>query len=193
MTPINERKHGNFFSFHYFNSMFLVEDICIVLIMLATFDKYLYLCLSIMFIKITWALYSLYKVNQVLSKPSSLSKTQVAEVGLEWTGEWSFTYLLQTLALLTVFRVVVGMTWNWILIIELLFQLYEYYWCEKHVHLPLRVLGWRFYYLPKVKKARCLISKKIFSPHREIAISTVSSKIVVENLKGERSQCNEEN
>ena len=193
MTPINQRKHGNFFSFHYFNSMFLAEDICVVLIMLATSDKYLYLCLSIMFIKIIWALYSLYKVNQVLSKPSSSSKTQVAEVGLEWTGEWSFTYLLQTLGLLTVFRVVVGITWNWILPIEFLFQLYEYYFCVEHVHLPLRVLGWRFYHLPKAKKARCLISKKIFFPHREIAISTISSTFAVENLRKERNQKNEEN
>lgn len=173
--------------------MFLVEDICVALIIPATADKYLYLCLLVMFMKITWALYSLYKVNQILSKPAGSNKTQVAEVGLEWTGEWSFTYLLQTLALLTVFRVVVGMTWNWILLIELLFQFYEYCFCEEHVHLPLRVLGWRFYHLPKAKKVRCLISKKVFSPHREIAISTVSSKIVVENLRKERDKNDEEN
>lgn len=193
MTPISQKRHGNFFSFHYFNSRFLVEDICVALIIPATADKYLYLCLLVMFMKITWALYSLYKVNQILSKPASSSKTQIAEVGLEWTGEWSFNYLLQTLALLAVFRVIVGISWNFILIIGLLFQLYDYYFCEEHVHLPLRVLGWRFYHLPKAKKVRCLISKKIFSPHREIAISTVSSKIVVENLKGERGQYDEEN
>lgn len=191
MTPINKKKHGNFFSFHYFNSMFLVEDICVALIIPATADKYLYLCLLVIFMKITWALYSLYKVNQILSKSASSSKTQVAEVGLEWTGEWSFNYLLQTLALLTVFRVVVGMTWNFILIIELLFQLYDYYFCEEHVHIPLYILGWRFYHLPKAKKARYLISKKVFSPHREIVISTVSSKIAVENNQTGKEQKNE--
>lgn len=193
MTPINQKKYNNFFSFHYFNSMFLTEDICVVLIMLVTSDKYLYLCLSIMFIKIIWGLYSLYKVNQVLSKPSSSSKTQVTEIGLERTGEWSFNYLLQTLAILTVFRVVVGLTWNWILLIELLFQFYEYYFCEEHVHLPLRVLGWRFYHLSKAKKVRCLISKKVFSPHREIEISAVSSKIIVENNQIGKDKKNEEN
>lgn len=193
MTPISKKKHGGFFSFHYFNSMFLVEDICVALIIPATADKYLYLCLLVMFTKIAWALYSLYKVNQILSKPAGSNKTQITEVGLEWTGEWSFNYLLQTLALLTVFRVIVGISWNFILIIELLFQLYDYYFCEEHVHIPLCILGWRFYHLPKVKKVRCLISKKEFSPHREIAISTVSSKIFVENLRKERDKKNEEN
>lgn len=188
MTPISKNKHGNFFSFHYFNSMFLVEDICVALIIPATADKYLYPCLLVMFIKIVWALYSLYKVNQVLSKPSSSSKTQVAEVGLEWTGEWSFTYLLQTLGLLTVFRVVVGITWNWILPIEFLFQLYEYYFCVEHVHLLLYILGWRFYHLPKAKKVRCLVSKKVFSPHQEIAISTISSKFAVKNNQTGKEQ-----
>lgn len=188
MTPISKKKHDNFFSFYYFSSMFLVEDICVALIIPAISDKYLYPCLLVMFIKITWALYSLYKANQILSKPASSNKTQVAEVGLEWTGEWSFNYLLQTLGLLTVFRVVVGMTWNWILPIEFLFQLYEYYFCVEHVHLLLYILGWRFYHLPKAKKARYLISKKIFSPHQEIAISTVSSKIVVENNQTGKEQ-----
>lgn len=193
MTPINKKRHSNFFLFHYFNSMFLVEDICVVLIIPTTADKYLYLCLLVIFTKITWALYSLYKVNQILSKPASSSKTQVAEVGLEWTSEWSFTYLLQTLGLLTVFRVVVGITWNWILPIEFLFQLYDYYFCVEHVHLPLYILGWRFYHLSKVKKVPCLISKKTFSPHREIAISTISSTFAVENLRKERDKNDEEN
>lgn len=188
MTPISKNKHGNFFSFHYFNSMFLVEDICVALIIPAISDKYLYPCLLVMFIKITWALYSLYKANQILSKPASSNKTQVAEVGLEWTGEWSFNYLLQTLALLTVFRVIVGISWNWILIIELLFQLYDYYFCEEHVHIQLYILGWRFYYLPKTKKVRCLVSKKVFSPHQEIEISTVSNNVVVENNQTGKEQ-----